>query len=74
MSDRFGFFINGTWTAAQDGRVTPVFSPVTVQVLGNVPVAGVVDTETAIASATAGFAGFRTLTDGIAAKAQKGGC
>ena len=59
MYDRFGLFINGTWTAAQDGRVAPVFSPVTEQALGNVPVAGVADTEAAIASAAAGFAAWK---------------
>ena len=59
MYDRFGLFINGTWTAAQDGKVSPVFSPVTEHALGQVPVAGVADTEDAIASATAGFAAWK---------------
>ena len=47
MYDRFGLFINGAWTAAADGATAPVFSPVTEQALGNVPVAGVADTEAA---------------------------
>lgn len=59
MYDRFGLFIDGTWTAALDGGVAPVFSPVTEQALGNVPVAGVADTEAAIASAAAGFAAWK---------------
>ena len=59
MYDRFGLFINGTWTAAQDGKVAPVFSPVTELTLGNVPVGGIADTEAAIASAAAGFAAWK---------------
>ncbi len=59
MYDRFGLFINGTWTAAQDRKVAPVFSPVTEQPLGDVPVAGLADTEAAIASAAAGLEGWK---------------
>ncbi len=59
MYDRFGLFINGAWTAAADGATAPVFSPVTEQALGNVPVAGVADTEAAIASAAAGFQAWK---------------
>ena len=59
MYDRYGLFINGAWTAAQDGQLAPVFSPVTEQALGNAPIAGVADTEAAIASAAAGFAAWK---------------
>jgi succinate-semialdehyde dehydrogenase/glutarate-semialdehyde dehydrogenase len=59
MYDRFGLFINGTWTASQDGTTAPVFSPVTQQALGQVPMASVTDTEAAIASAATGFAAWR---------------
>lgn len=55
MYDRFGLFINGQWTPALNGATAPVFSPVTEQALGQVPVAGLADTEAAIASAAKGF-------------------
>ena len=60
MYDRFGEFINGGWTQALDGKTAPVFSPVTQQPLGQVPVAGLADTEAAIASAAAGFAAWKS--------------
>ena len=60
MYDRFGLFINGGWTPALDGKTAPVFSPVTQQPLGQVPVAGLADTEAAIASAAAGFAAWKS--------------
>ena len=62
MYDRFGLFINGAWTAAQDGKLAPVFSPVTEQSLGDCPVAAVADTDAAIAAASAGFAAWRATS------------
>ncbi len=62
MYDKFGLFIDGRWTAAVDGKTVPVFSPVSERPLGQVPVAGVADTEAAIASAQAGFASWRAKT------------
>lgn len=59
MYDAFGLFINGNWTPALDGKTAPVFSPVSERPLGEVPVAGVADTEAAIASAAAGFAAWK---------------
>ena len=62
MYDRFGLFINGAWTAAQDGKLAPVFSPVTEQSLGDCPVAAVADTDAAIAAASACFAAWRATS------------
>jgi succinate-semialdehyde dehydrogenase/glutarate-semialdehyde dehydrogenase len=62
MYDRFGLFINGAWKAAQDGKLEPVFSPVTEQSLGDCPVAAVADTDAAIAAASAGFAAWRATS------------
>ena len=62
MYDRFGLFINGAWTAAQDGKLAPVFSPVTEQSLGDCPVAAAADTDAAIAAASAGFAAWRATS------------
>ena len=59
MYDHFGLYINGTWTAALDGKTAPVFSPVSERPLGQVPVAAVADTQAAIASAAAGFAAWK---------------
>ena len=59
MYDKFGLFIDGRWTAAVDGKTAPVFSPVSERALGLVPVAGVADTEAAIASAAAGFLSWK---------------
>jgi succinate-semialdehyde dehydrogenase / glutarate-semialdehyde dehydrogenase len=59
MYDKFGLFIDGRWTAAVDGKTTPMFSPVTERSLGQVPVAGVADTEAAIASAASGLIRWR---------------
>jgi succinate-semialdehyde dehydrogenase / glutarate-semialdehyde dehydrogenase len=59
MYDKFGLFIDGRWTAAVDGKTTPVLSPVTERSLGQVPVAGVADTEAAIASAASGLIRWR---------------
>ncbi len=59
MYDKFGLFIDGRWTSALDGKTAPVFSPVSERALGQVPVAGVADTESAIASASAGFLAWK---------------
>ena len=59
MYDKFGLFIDGRWTAALDGKTAPVFSPVSERPLGQAPVAGVPDTEAALASAAAGFAAWK---------------
>lgn len=59
MYDRFGLFINGRWQPAADGTTAPVFSPVSERPLGQAPVAGMVDTEAAIASAGIGFAAWK---------------
>ena len=59
MYDRFGLFINGRWQPAADGTMAPVFSPVSERPLGQAPVAGMVDTEAAIASAGVGFAAWK---------------
>ena len=56
MYDKFGLFIDGRWTAALDGKTAPVFSPISERPLGQAPVAGVADTEAALASAAAGVA------------------
>ena len=61
MYDHFGLFIDGAWRSSADGATSPVFSPVTEQSLGECPVASVVDTEAAIASAEAGLAKWRAL-------------
>ncbi len=59
MYEHFGLFIGGAWQSAASGQTAPVFSPVTEQPLGQAPVAGVADTEAAIAAATAGFAAWK---------------
>lgn len=59
MYDKFGLFIDGHWSSAQDGKTAPVFSPVSERPLGQVPVASVGDTEAAIASAAAGFLAWK---------------
>jgi succinate-semialdehyde dehydrogenase/glutarate-semialdehyde dehydrogenase len=59
MYDRFGLFIDGAWTQAEGGATAPVFSPVTERPLGQVPVAGVADTEAAIAAAGVGYAAWK---------------
>ena len=61
MYEDFGLFIGGKWRdAAAGGRLT-VVSPVTEQPLGEVPSAGVEDTEAAIAAAGAGMAAWRKM-------------
>lgn len=56
MYEKYGLFIGGEWTSAQDGALVPVFSPVSQQPLGQVPAASRADTEVALAAAAQGFA------------------
>jgi succinate-semialdehyde dehydrogenase / glutarate-semialdehyde dehydrogenase len=60
MYSKFGLFINGEWRRARDAGSAPVRSPVTEDVMGEVPLATVADTEEAIASAAEGFRAWRT--------------
>ncbi len=62
MYDDFGLFIDGRWQPAMAGMTASVLSPVTERSLGQVPVAGVADTEAAIASAKSGFAAWKETT------------
>lgn len=50
MYARFGLFIRGEWQRAADGSTAQVMSPVTENPLGEVPVAGIADTEAALAA------------------------
>jgi succinate-semialdehyde dehydrogenase/glutarate-semialdehyde dehydrogenase len=59
MYTRFGLFIDGTWRRAADGQTAPVMSPVSETALGDVPVAGIADTEAALAAAEEGLARWR---------------
>jgi succinate-semialdehyde dehydrogenase/glutarate-semialdehyde dehydrogenase len=59
MYEQFGLFIAGAWRPASNGAAAPVFSPVTGRPLGQAPVAGVADTEDAIAAAALGFAAWK---------------
>ena len=59
MYTRFGLFIGGEWRQAADGATAPVMSPVTEDPLGEAPVAGVADTEAALAAAAVGLVGWR---------------
>jgi succinate-semialdehyde dehydrogenase / glutarate-semialdehyde dehydrogenase len=60
MYEQFGLFINGEWRRAHDGACSAVLSPVTEKPLGEVPMAARADTEEAIASASKGFAAWRS--------------
>jgi succinate-semialdehyde dehydrogenase / glutarate-semialdehyde dehydrogenase len=60
MYGQLGLFINGEWRRARDGGSAPVRSPVTEEVMGEVPLATAADTEEAIASAVEGFRAWRT--------------
>src|SRR6266700_3717164 len=59
MYDSFGLFIDGEWRRAGNAESAAVFSPVTEQPLGEVPMATKADTEEAIATASQGFAAWR---------------
>ena len=59
MYARYGLFIDDAWRGAADGASGTVMSPVTESALGEAPVAGVADTEAAIAAAADGLARWR---------------
>ena len=59
MYTKFGLFIGGAWRQATDGETVPVMSPVSETPLGDVPQAGVADTEAALAAAEEGLARWR---------------
>lgn len=62
MYEEFGLFIDGQWWPAADGATAAVISPVTENPLGKVPLAGVADTEAAIASAAEGLRKWRAAS------------
>ena len=59
MYEQFGLFFGGAWRPAANGAKAPVMSPVTRAPLGEVPVAGVADTEEALLAAEAGLKAWR---------------
>ncbi|MDE2456463.1 MAG: NAD-dependent succinate-semialdehyde dehydrogenase [Burkholderiales bacterium] len=60
MYEPYGLFIAGEWRPSVSGDTAPVFSPVTEQPLGRVPMATKADTEEAIASAARAFGEWRS--------------
>lgn len=56
MYTNFGLFIDGAWRKAAKEATEPVISPVSESSLGDVPSAGVEDTQAAIEAAQAGLA------------------
>src|SRR5579863_7666966 len=62
MYKPFGLFIAGEWRPAANGATAPVLSPVSGASLGEAPVAGVADTETALHAAEAGFKAWRATS------------
>jgi succinate-semialdehyde dehydrogenase/glutarate-semialdehyde dehydrogenase len=62
MYTNFGLFIGGKWRQAADGNTAPVMSPVSEIPLGEVPHAGVADTEAALAAAEDGLARWRATS------------
>jgi succinate-semialdehyde dehydrogenase/glutarate-semialdehyde dehydrogenase len=62
MYDRFGLYIAGAWLAAAKGAKAPVISPVTVAVLGEVPVASAADTDAALHAAETGLKVWRATS------------
>ena len=59
MYAQYGLFIDNQWREAADGATGAVLSPVTEGPLGEAPVAGVADTEAALAAAVNGLARWR---------------
>ncbi len=59
MYEQFGLFLDGAWRPAANGAKAAVMSPATGAFLGEVPVAGVADTEEAFRSAEAGLKAWR---------------
>lgn len=62
MGESFGLFIDGAWRPAANGATREIPSPVTEKPVRTVPVAGVADTQDAIASARCGLEGLRAMT------------
>ena len=60
MYQDFGLFLVGVWCPASDRGTADVFSPVTEEPLGGVPVATLSDAEEAIAAAGRGLAAWST--------------
>ncbi|GCE88522.1 NAD-dependent succinate-semialdehyde dehydrogenase [Komagataeibacter diospyri] len=60
MYTNFGLFIDGEWRQASEGKTEPVISPVSESPLGEVPGAGVVDTQAAIDAAHMALARWST--------------
>ena len=59
MYGGFGLFIGGAWRSSAGGAVSPVWSPVTEQVLGEVPAASPADAAEALESAACGLAAWK---------------
>lgn len=55
-------FINGTWTAAEDGRTIPVLNPATAGEIGTVAHAGIPDLDRALDAVQSGFAVWSTTS------------
>ena len=55
MYRSYGLYIAGEWRDSSDNQYAPVFSPVTEEAIGEVPIATEADTEEAISSAQRGF-------------------
>lgn len=55
-------FIDGEWRAKAAGGLLAVTDPATGDVIGEVPAAGISDTQDAIASASAGFATWKSMS------------
>ncbi len=62
MYTNFGLFIGGAWQQAADGKTVPVLSPVSEIPLGDVPDAGVADTEATLSAAEEGLACWRATS------------
>ncbi|MER2509358.1 MAG: NAD-dependent succinate-semialdehyde dehydrogenase [Amaricoccus sp.] len=62
MYEKYGLFIDGSWSGAVGGGAAPVISPVSEKPLGEAPVAAAADTEAAIATAERGLAAWRART------------
>ncbi len=59
MYKNFGLLIDNTWSNSSDQKTMPVYSPVTEDVIGQIPAASDQDIARALASAEAGFATWR---------------
>ncbi len=55
-------YIDGAWTAADDGATVPVRNPATGEVIGSVPRMGTAETRRAIEAASAAWPGWRRKT------------